>query len=137
MLASARASLINAQGGSDPELRVNSLRFGVSSPGKHSGINLSRLYLQDDDGERQQYTGLGGFGEAVFNDWTRLGAGLSGYYGDAGIGLATGFFTELNLVLPISRRLDLYLLTGLRADLIYHDQFSDIGSAFVGVSWDF
>ena len=137
MLAFARVSLINAQGGSDPELRVDSLRLGVSSPGSHSGINLNRLYLQEKDGGREQYTGLGLFGEAVFNNWTRLGAGVSSYYGDAGAGLGAGVFTELNLVIPISKRLDLYLLTGLRGDLIYHEQQSEIGSAFVGISWDF
>ena len=130
----SRISVLQAVGGSDPELEVYSIRLlAEPTPMRSYGLDIHRLALQMDDGEKQQYTGLGVMAEEMFGRWVRMGLGLAAYWGDADAGYAGNVITELGLQLVHSRSLGVWV--GVRGDIIYHDELDAIGSSAVALSW--
>ena len=130
----SRISVLQAAGGSDPELEVYSIRLlAEPTPMRSYGLDIHRLALQMDDGDNQQYTGLGVMAEEMFGRWVRMGLGLTAYWGDADAGYAGNVITELGLQLVHSRSLGVWV--GVRGDIIYHDELDAIGSSAVALSW--
>ena len=130
----SRISVLSGQGGSDPELQVNSLRLlAAPSTVQSYGLDFHRLHLEDEQGKRQQYSGLGFVGEQDFGHWTRLAMGVSSYYGDADDDFGAGVFTEFGLQLPVGNSFDIW--AGLRADIVYHDQLSTVASNALALGW--
>ena len=129
-----RISLMSAQSDSVPELEVNSLRVFLPDDSLSAlGLELQNLRLADEQGEREQYNGLGFLGDVGVDHWMRGAIGITCYYSDADDGFAVGVFTEFGPQLPLGQSFSLW--ASIRADFIYHDQSSTIGSNAVGFSW--
>ena len=132
-----RISLMGAQSDSVPELEVNSLRVFFASDSLASlGLEFQKLSLEDEQGERKQFNGLGilfDAGNIDIDTWIRFAFGITVYHVDADNGLGAGAFTEFGPQLPLGQSFGLW--ASIRADLIYHEQSNTIGSNAVGFNW--